>query len=320
MKKKKLKLRKVTLASLIFLGLMISIGSVQIRAQDNPIEAEILPSAGNANTNILIRFSTNNATIGNVDKADIFWDGVSIKLNQLGVTGADGSYNYNLTVPFEPPLSDVGNHTIRVDSSVFNYGPVTFNFTFTITEFVPSPEYLSLNTTYYSLLANYTDLLKQHNLLLANYSETSADYTALLTEQTQLLLNFNSLSANYNSLTANYNSLAANYNSLLTNFNSLLANYNSLHLVFSSLQTNYTSLRGDLESLSSNYDALRQNYDSLNSSYGSLKTNYDAALGELALSRNLNYVFIAATIVLAVTTSYLAIRKRKSSSGSSTRY
>jgi hypothetical protein len=320
MKKKKFKLGTVTLTSLIFLGLVISIGVVQIKAQGNPIEAEILPSEGNANTNILIRFSTKNATLGNVDKADIFWDGVSIILNQQGVTGADGSYNYNLTVPSEPPLSDVGNHTIRVDSSVFNYGPVTFNFTFTITEFVPSPEYLSLNTTYYSLLANYTDLLNQYHPLLANYNKTSTDYIALLTEQTQLLLNYNSLSANYNSLTANYNSLSANYNSLLTNYNSLLTNYNSLHLVFSSLQTNYTSLREDLESLSSNYDALRQNYESLNSSYGSLKSNYDAALGELALSRSLNYVFIAATIVLAVITSYLAIRKRKSSSASSKRY
>jgi prefoldin subunit 5 len=292
---------------------MMSIGVVQIRAQGNPIEAEILPSEGNASTNILIRFSTKNATIGNVDKADIFWDGVTIMLNQQGLTGADGSYNYNLTVPSEPPLSDIGNHTIRVDSSVFNYGPITFNFTFTITEFVPSPEYVFLNTTYYSLLVNYTDLLNQYNQLLVNYNETSTDYAALLTEQNQLLLNYNSLSANYNSLTANYNSLSANYNSLLTN-------YNSLHQVFNSLQTNYTSLQGDVESLSSNYNALRQDYDSLNSSYGSLKSNYDAAQGELTLSRALNYVFIPATIVLAVTTSYLALRKRKSGSASRTRY
>lgn len=310
MKAKKYKLHKLMLTSLVFLSLMF-IAIVQVKAQGSPIEAEILPSQGNANTHILIRFSTKNATIGNVDKADIFWDDFSLALNQQGVLGADGSYNYDLTVPSEPPLSNVGNHTIRADSSVFNYGQVTFNFTFTITELVPSPEYLALNATYYSLLTNYTDLLNNYNQLLANYSEASTDHTALLAEYSQLLLNYNSLSANYNSLTANFNSLSANYNSLLTN-------YNSLHLVFSSLQTNYTSLQANVESLSLNYNALRQDYDSLSSSYDSLKLSYDATLGQLVLSRNLTYIFITSTIVLAVTTSYLAIRKQKSAS--KTRY
>jgi len=295
---------KVVLTSLVLLSL-ICITIVPVRAQGSPIEAEILPSQGNANTSILIRFSTKNATIGNVDKADIFWDDVSIALNQQGALGADGSYNYNLTVPSEPPLSNVGNHTIRVSSSVFNYGPVTFNFIFMITEFVPSPEYLALNATYFSLLANYTGLLNSYDQLLSNYSKKSADYADLLNEQTQLLLNYNSLSANYNSLTANYNSLSANYNSLFTN-------YNNLHLSFSSLQANYSSLLGSLEFLSSNYNALRQDYDSLNSSYVSLKSDYGTALSQLALSRDLNYIFIVSTIILAVTTSYLVIRKQKS--------
>lgn len=273
-------------------------------AQGSGIEAEIHPSSGTANTDILIRFLTTNASIGNVQKADIFWDDVAIELNEPGNQSADGSYNYFLNVPTEPPLSDVGNHTIRVDSLVFNYGQVSFNFTFTVTEYVPSPEYLTLNATYYSLLINFTDLLNSYNALLVNYSKTSADYATLVGEHSQLLLDYNSLSANYNSLTANYNSLSANYNSLL-------ANYNNLHSVFSSLQANYASLQQSFQSLSSNYNALRTDYDSLNSNYSSLTSSYDSVLGQLAFDRNLNYVLITSTIILAITTFLFATRRPK---------
>ena len=269
---------RILRASFILLCL-VCITIVQVKAQDSPFEAEILPAQGNANTTILLRFRTTNASIGNVEKADIFWDDATIGLNRQATLGADGSYNYNLTVPTDPPLSDVGNHTIRVDSSVFNYGQVTFNFTFTVTEFVPSSEYLALNTTYYSLLTDYSDLLKNYNQLLTNYTKTSTDYAKLLNEYDQLQLNSNSLTANYNALTVNSNSLTANYNALVTN-------YNNLHQVFSSLLANYTSLQADFKSLSS-------------------------ALGELAFSRNLNYILIAATTILAITSIYFATRKPK---------
>jgi hypothetical protein len=292
---------KAVLTSLILLCL-VSVIIFQTEAQDDQIESEILPSQGNAKTAILIRFRTKNATIGNVDKADIFWDNFTLALNRQGILGADGSYNYNLTVPSEPPLSDIGDHSIRLDSLVFNYGQVSFNFTFTIIEFVPSPEYIALNTSYYSLLANYTSLLSNYDRLLGNFSEMSTDYATLLTEHGQLLQDYNSLSANYNSLTANYNSLSANYNSLLTD-------YNSLDNVFSSLQTNYTSLQRSLESLSSNYGTMTQDYTALNSSYAGLRADYDAVFGQLAFSRNLTYVLIASTIILAVTSIFFATRK-----------
>jgi hypothetical protein len=269
---------RILLVSSIFLCL-ICITIVQVKAQGSSFEAEILPAQGNADTTILIRFKTTNAAVGNVEKADIFWDDSNVELNQQGTVGADGSYNYNLTVPTNPRLSDVGNHTIRVDSSVFNYGQVTFNFTFTVTEFVPSSEYLALNATYYSLLTNYSDLLKNYNPLLANYTKASKDYTTLLNEYDQLRLNYNSLTSNYNSLTVNSNSITSNYNSLVTD-------YNSLHEVFSSLLANYTSLQADFKSLSS-------------------------ALGGLDISRNLNYILIASTTILAITSIYLAIRKPK---------
>jgi len=293
-----------TLLVISILLLSVSLIAVGVKAQDSMIEAEIHPSEGTADTDILIRFSTTNASIGNVEKADIFWDDFSIGLNEQGVEGADGSYNYHLRVPSEPPLSDVGNHTIRVDSLVLNYGQVSFNFTFTVTKYVPSPEFVALNATYYSLLANYTDLLGNYTLLLANYSELSNDYAALHTEHDQLLLNFNSLSANYNSLLANFNSLSANYNSMLTN-------YNSLYGAYISFLTNYTRLQGNFDSLSSNYNVLRGNYDSLNSSLYSLRSSYDALMGELAINRNISYVFIASTIALAVLSVYLILKRPK---------
>lgn len=296
-----LKLYRVMLASLIFLSLAFMI-TVQVRAQGGPIEAEILPSQGSANTAILIRFITINVSVGDVQKADIFWDNYSIALNEDGLLGADGSYNYNLTVPSQPPLSDIGNHTIRVDSSVFNYGQISFTFIFTITEYVPSPEYLALNDTYYSLFTDFNDLLMKYNTLLVNYSTISTDYATLVSEYSQLLLDYNSLSANYNSLTANYNSLSANYNSLFTN-------YHNLDIVLSSLQANYTTLQQNFQSLSSNYNALRTDYDSLNSTYSSLQSDYDSVLGQLIFERNLNYIFIASMVVLAVLTFYLATRK-----------
>jgi ABC-type transporter Mla subunit MlaD len=242
--------------------------------------------------------------VGKVQTADIFWDDTTVALNQQGVLGADGSYNYNLTAPTEPPLSNVGNHTIRVDSSVFNYGPVSFNFTFTITEFVPSPEYTALNATYNSLLTNYTNLLANYTQLIVNFNETSTAYANLLSQANQLNLSYNTLLANYNSLIANYNSLVANYNSQETNYNSLQATFNAL-------LTNYTSLQNSFQSLDSNYNALTQYYNALNTSYTSLTANYDAARGQQALSTNINYTLITSTIILAAITIYLYTKKSK---------
>ena len=288
-----------------FVLLLVASMSIRLaRAQVNGIEAEILPSSGTADTSILIRFRTTNASIGNVEKADIFWDDVVIGLNNSGNQSADGSYNYFLSVPTEPPLSDVGNHTITVDSVVLNYGQVSFNFTFEITEYVPSPEYVALNSSYYALLANYSDLLGSYDSLSVNYSTLAAEYEALLTDHNTLLSNYNSLSANYNSLLANINALSANYNSLLINYNNL----NSLYSLF---LTNYTRLQGNYDSLSSNYNILRTDYDSLQSNYGGLKTNYDALLGELAFARNFGYAFVGSTIILAAIIVYLVLIKPK---------
>lgn len=293
-----------TLMAIFVLTSLIGLTAMQARAQGSPIEAEILPSQGTATTIILLRFITTNASVGNVQTADIFWDDTTVALNQQGVLGADGSYNYNLTVPTEPPLSNVGNHTIRVDSSVFNYGPVSFNFTFTITEFIPSPEYLALNDTYNSLLANYTNILGNYTQLLADFNELFANYTTLLAEHNNDTLNFNTLISQYNVLNTNYNSLSANYNLLSTNYGNLTTAFVSLSSSFNGLQTNF-------QTLNTSYATLMQDYNLLNSSYAGLLTNYNSITGQLDFSRNLNYILIIITIALAITTIYLTTIKPK---------
>lgn len=297
------KLCKSLLIFFLFL-LVTSVSMRSARAQVNGIEADIHPSTGTANTDILIRFLTTNAAIGSVEKADIFWDDVSIGLSESGTQSADGSYNYHLSVPTEPPLSDVGNHTISVDSTVSNYGQVSFNFTFEITQYVPSPEYVALNASYYALLANYSDLMDNYSSLSANYSNLLADYNAFSNVNSTLL-------SDYSSLSANMNSMLADITSLSTNYNTLLVNYNNLQLLYTSFLANYTSLKGDYDSLTSNLNILRIDYDGLASNYTGLRTNYETSLGELSATRNVGYVFVASTIILAATTAYLYLRKPK---------
>jgi hypothetical protein len=293
-----------SLMAIFVLISLIGLTAMQVRAQGSPIEAEILPSQGTAATIILLRFISTNASVGNVTTADIFWDDTTIALNQQGVLGADGSYNYNLTVPTEPPLSNVGNHTIRVDSSVFNYGPVSFNFTFTITEFVPSPEYLALNDTYHSLLVNYTNILGNYTQLLTDFNILSANYTTLLAEHNNDTLNFNTLISQYNLLNINYNSLSANY-ALVSN------NYGNLTTAFLSLSSSFNGLQTNFQTLNTSYTTLTQDYNLLNSSYAGLLTNCNSIIGQLDFSRNLNYILIIITSALAITTIYLITIKPK---------
>jgi hypothetical protein len=284
---------KIFFSTLLVLSLTF-VTVVHLNAQDyRYINAEILPSQGGAGTTIILRFTTTNVSVGAVTPADIFWDNNTIAINQPGVLGANGAYNYNLTIPTEPPLSNIGNHTIRLDSNVVPYGAVSFSFTFDVTEFVPSPEYLALNETYYSLLTNYTDILGNYTQLLSSYEELSTNYTTLMAQHNNDTLNYNTLISQYNVLNTNYNSLTASYNQLAT------------------LSSSYSSLQANFLSLNASYSNLAQNFRDLNSSYVSLLANYNSLTGQLDFNRNLNYILIITTIALAITTVYLAMIKPK---------
>jgi hypothetical protein len=286
---------KILFLTLLILSLtFVATGQVKAQSQYAGINAEILPPEGGANTTIILKFTSNTtAGVGSVNPADIFWDGQELALDQTGILGADGSYNYNITVPNEPPLSDIGNHTITVDSTVTPYGPVSFSFTFNITEFVPSPEFLALNDTYYSLLTNYTNIL-------GNYTQLSANYTTLLAEYGNDTLNYNTLVAQYNALISNYNSLSASYN--------LLSNLTG---TYASMSSNYASLLANFQTLNASYSTLSQDYSLLNSSYTGLLSNYNGLVGQLNFSRNLNYALIIITIALALITTYYVYFKPK---------
>ena len=59
------------------------------------------------------------------------------------------------------------------------------------------------------------------------------------------------------------------------------------------------------------YDRLQADYLTLRSEYDILRSNYQVLAGDLATARNLNYLFIATTIIFIATTIFLAFRRRK---------
>jgi archaellum component FlaC len=271
---------------------------VRVHGQTDDIMAEILPVQGPANTTILIRFTSLNPNVSNVQTADVFWDNYTIGLNQQFVPGANGiSQNYNVTPPAFPPFSDLGNHTIRVDTSIVPFGPQTFLFTFNITTPVPSQDFLILNSTYYQLLANFADISGNFTQLQTSFDELSANYTELQQEHNNDTLNYNTLLAQYNVLYSDFNSLTANFN-LISN------NYANLNSTYDTLSSSYASLQASLQTLASNYVAL-------NSSYTNLISNYNSVTAQLDQSRNINIILVIATIALLVITVYFAFLKTR---------
>jgi hypothetical protein len=289
---------KILFLTVLILSLtFVATGQVKAQSQYAGITAEVLPSEGGANTTIILRFLTTNSSVGNVQPADIFWDNNTIALNQAGTVGADDSINYNITVPNESPLSDVGNHTIRVDSTVAPYGAISFFFTFNVTEFIPSPEFLALNDTYYSLLTNYTNILGNYTQLQTNFSDLETNYQTLGDNYTILLDDYNALVSDETTLTANYNYVLNTYGNLTNSYNSL--------------STNYASLLASFQTLNASYSTLSQDYSLLNSSYTGLLSNYNGLVGQLNFSRNLNYALIVIAIALALIATYYVYFKPK---------
>ena len=115
----------------------------------------------------------------------------------------------------------------------------------------------------------------------------------------------------YLALNATYSELLSNYTNLLDNYNSLVANYSTLNDDFTSLSANYEGLFGSYDGLNSTYYNLQRNYDSLSSSYDTLEASYSALIEEMSSARNLSYVFITTTIILAATAIYLALRRTR---------
>jgi len=82
-----------------------------------------------------------------------------------------------------------------------------------------------------------------------------------------------------------------------------LCDYDVLLIAYYDILTNY-----DL--LNSSYNSLNAGYNSLNASYNEVNTRLDATISELNDIRNLMYVFITTTVILATITAYFVVRRK----------
>lgn len=252
--------RKIWLAYFVLL-----IFALNISESHSQSGVTLYPSQGTVFSDITLK-----AFVPINSQNNVYWDD-----SVIAVYVPVGQEHLPLTMQIKPPnqhpYSDLGNHTITVESFYWSgdYYVMYMNATFEITEYSPCDEWLALNITYHELLTNYTKLLNNHNSLVANYSNLNDDFV--------------SLSTNYNSLFGNYDNLEGLYNSFLAN---------------------YTMLRSD-------YDSLSANYDSLKSNSGKLATSYVTLADELGSVRNLNYIFIATTMIFIATSVYLVARRQK---------
>lgn len=171
----------------------------------------LYPSKGTVFTDIVME-----AYVPINSRNNIFWDDKVIALDVRR-----GQENYplimNITCPNEHPYSDLGNHTITVES--FYWDGVDkvayFNTTFEIVECFPCSEYLALNVTYHKLLSNYTELSENYGSLLSNYSDLLNDYNEARALYDSLSSSYNNLEGNYSAINHSYNNLTKSYNALV---------------------------------------------------------------------------------------------------------
>ena len=176
--------------------------------------AELYPSQGSVNTEIFLKVR------GIGGKLYLYWDGILLGTYTDGFYENLPGFDIYFYPPNEHPLSDLGNHTVFLefwwkywDGQYYTvYWNTTLNFE--ITEYVPCPEYLALNSTYSALLADYSNLNASYSALQAQYNDLTNTYQELLSDYNAKLANYSSLSESYDSLCASYDALETNYNSL----------------------------------------------------------------------------------------------------------
>jgi PKD repeat protein len=85
--------------------------------------------------------------------------------------------------------------------------------------------------------------------------------------------------------------------------------YQSLKTEYESLQTSHQELKKEYESLQASRQELKLQYDSLKAALEELESGYRKLMGELSMTKNLMYAFIAISLVFIATTIYFK-RKR----------
>ena len=267
--------------------------SVLQLAYCTPDGVVLYPFEGTALTKI-----TMEAYVPINSRNNVFWDNAILALDVHR-----GQENYplimNISCPNEPPYSDLGNHTVEVESFYWDGSDKVayFNTTFEIIEYVPCAEYLALNSTYYSLLAEYSTLNASYFALQAQYGVLIENYTTLLDSYNVLLNGYNSLSSSYSSLSEQYGSLDSSFQSFSISYSNLLNAYNQLDSSY--------------DDLHSNYNDLHTNYDVLSVNYNRLEADYSTLIADLNMARNINYALASLAMILVATTVYFALRKSK---------
>jgi hypothetical protein len=119
----------------------------------------LYPSEGTVFTDITLK-----AFVPINSKNNIYWDDSVIAL-YVPVGQEHLPLTMQINCPNQHPYSDLGNHTITVESFYWDgeYKVMYLNTTFEIVEYYPCDEYLTLNATYYVLLADYDALNASYN-------------------------------------------------------------------------------------------------------------------------------------------------------------
>lgn len=287
----------------------------------------VYPTEGTVDTDIFleIRGLPGGQYYNSYDLLYIIWDDVL-----LGVFSSAPGYDQYFDFHFSPlntgDYSALGNHTVYFE--VWNSGRTEMylnaTFVFTITEYLPNPEYLALNATYYQLIADYNALNANYQNLMAQYNALSGDYDALLNQYNNLLGDYNSLLGSYNSLSSDYDGLNTKYHELESTYQNLNSNYLDLNIgyqnlssthsqlqnIYNGLAETYSSLQSVHNTLTLNYGELQGNYTQIVSSHSALQTDNNNLSVDLTNYRNLTYALIVTTVVFLATTIYFARRKR----------
>jgi hypothetical protein len=206
----------------MFLTLMLLV--LNVSESSGQTGVILYPSNGSVSTDILLE-----AYVPINSRNNIFWDDTAIALD-----ARRGQENYALVMhikaPNQHPYSDLGNHTVTVESFYWDGSDkvMYMNATFEITEYLPCDEWLALNATYYALLDDYNALNASYYALQAQHNDLTNTYQELLGDYNTKLANYSSLSTSYESLCDNYDTLETNYNSLQSNNDELTTSYNAL--------------------------------------------------------------------------------------------
>lgn len=171
---------------------------LQVRGLDKYVEGEFAPAAVGL-------------------ELYVFWDDKLIIERQGDIMS--GSYHLHIfdahfSPPNEYPYSKLGNHTIVAEVWKSSQFLINFTLTFEIIEYVPCPEYISLNASYHALLGNYSELLDSSETLETQFNYLNSSYYEIKGSYASLNFTYNALRDMYSQLQLDYNDLESKHDTL----------------------------------------------------------------------------------------------------------